>query len=112
MSATLQITAITNAATPFIIQWADENDNPIDLSAYTFRAGFKRSDGSGGVAFVISTANGFIVDAGLSDGFVKITIPKAVAPAGSYNFDLLMTNSGQDFLMADGTLTINQGITE
>ena len=108
---TLNITCMKNDSFVLDMDWKDASDNPIDLTAYTFKAQVKRAKASNDSILTFSDSD-FTKDAS-----GNLTMTKSAAEmhieAGVYYYDLQTTKTltGAISTWLGGTFTIQEDVT-
>ena len=108
---TLNITCMKNDTFNLDMDWRDANDNPIDLTAYTFKAQVKRAKASNDSILTFADSD-FTKDAS-----GNLTMTKSSAEmdleAGVYYYDMQTTKISDSSVATwlGGTFTIQSDVT-
>lgn len=108
---TLNITCMKNDTFVLDMDWKDAQDNPIDLTAYTFKAQVKRAKGSADSILTFEDSD-FTKDAS-----GNLTMTKSAAQmdieAGVYYYDMQTTKIADSTVSTwlGGTFTIQSDVT-
>ena len=108
---TLNITCMKNDSFVLDMDWKDASDNPIDLTAYTFKAQVKRAKGSNDSILTFADSD-FTKDAS-----GNLTMTKSSAEmdleAGVYYYDMQTTKTADGTVSTwlGGTFTIQSDVT-
>ena len=108
---TLNITCMKNDTFNLDMDWKDASDNPIDLTAYTFKAQVKRAKGSNDSILTFADSD-FTKDAS-----GNLTMTKSSAEmdleAGVYYYDMQTTKIADSTVSTwlGGTFTIQSDVT-
>lgn len=108
---TLNITCMKNDTFVLDMDWRDSSDNPIDLTAYTFKAQVKRAKGSAESILTFADSD-FTKDAS-----GNLTMSKAASDmnleAGVYYYDMQTTKIADSTVSTwlGGTFTIQSDVT-
>lgn len=108
---TLNITCMKNDTFNLDMDWRDSNDNPIDLTAYTFKAQVKRAKGSNDSILT------FLDSDFTKDASGNLTMTKSSAEmdleAGVYYYDMQTTKTADGTVSTwlGGTFTIQSDVT-
>jgi D-Tyr-tRNAtyr deacylase len=108
---TLNITCMKNDSFVLDMDWKDASDNPIDLTAYTFKAQVKRAKGSNDSILT------FLDSDFTKDASGNLTMTKSSAEmdleAGVYYYDMqtTKTSDGTVSTWLGGTFTIQSDVT-
>ena len=108
---TLNITCMKNDSFVLDMDWKDASDNPIDLTAYTFKAQVKRAKGSNDSILTFEDGD-FTKDAS-----GNLTMTKSSAEmdleAGVYYYDMQTTKTADGTVSTwlGGTFTIQSDVT-
>lgn len=78
-----------------------------DLSGSTFAMDIKVARGDGATA-----ASATIDDTDADTGTLVLSLPDEALDAGTYYYDLVGTDSGVRTLLAYGTITVHEGVTQ
>jgi|DEB0MinimDraft_12_1074336.scaffolds.fasta_scaffold245603_1 D-Tyr-tRNAtyr deacylase len=108
---TLNITCMKNDSFVLDMDWKDASDNPIDLTAYTFKAQVKRAKGSNDSILT------FLDSDFTKDASGNLTMTKSSAEmdleAGVYYYDMQTTKTADGTVSTwlGGTFTIQSDVT-
>lgn len=97
----------------FVIPFTN-GDDPLDLSASTFRMDVVPAAGGDPILeLALGSGLAFFTDG--SDGKLMIDVDKAVMKTkspGSYKYDIVMTTGSVDVTLIEGSIKIKAGVTD
>lgn len=112
LKVSLDITCMRRDTFTLDMDWTDSNDNPIDLTAYTFKAQVKQTQTASSALLTFSDSD-FTKDASGNLTMTKAAADMSIS-AGNYFWDLQATTTATSAVetWAGGLFIVQQDITE